>query len=245
MEFTIDKILGGRVTLHQPKKGYRVAVDTPLLAAMVPAQAGDHVLDMGCGTGGLSLCLHARVKYLNISGFDINNDYLHLAKQSLADNDVVNKVRFLQGDVANPPTELIRQSFDYVISNPPFFDEKAYFSSPNAQKSTAHAMDEITPWINAAADFLKPEGQFFVIFPYNRRDYLYSALATRFSEATEIIIHPKADFEPNRVIFAAKQDKNADFLIKSTKKLILHKNEGGYTDEAEAVLRHAQAISII
>ena len=59
--WTEDKLLDGRVTLLQPRKGYRVAIDPVLLAAAVPARLGDHVLDLGSGTGAASLCLAARL----------------------------------------------------------------------------------------------------------------------------------------------------------------------------------------
>ena|GEM_PF-4880497 len=54
-------LLGGRVVCMQPVDGFRVAIDPVLLAAAVPAQAGERVLDAGTGTGAAALCLGARV----------------------------------------------------------------------------------------------------------------------------------------------------------------------------------------
>ena len=48
---TEDKILGGRITILQPKKGYRVAIDPILMAASVPARKGDKILEIGAGSG--------------------------------------------------------------------------------------------------------------------------------------------------------------------------------------------------
>jgi tRNA1(Val) A37 N6-methylase TrmN6 len=56
-----DRLLGGRVRLLQPLKGYRAATDPVLLAAAVAARPGQRVLDLGCGAGAAVFCLAARV----------------------------------------------------------------------------------------------------------------------------------------------------------------------------------------
>ena len=58
---TEDWLLDGKVRLRQPAMGYRVAIDPILLAAAVPAVAGEVVLELGSGTGAAALCLHHRV----------------------------------------------------------------------------------------------------------------------------------------------------------------------------------------
>ncbi|MFO7806744.1 MAG: methyltransferase, partial [Paracoccaceae bacterium] len=68
---TQDAFLGGQLYLWQPRRGgYRAGVDPVLLAASVPAQAGETVLELGCGVGAAMLCLHARVKGLQLTGVE-------------------------------------------------------------------------------------------------------------------------------------------------------------------------------
>ena len=52
-DLTCDDFLGGRLSIWQPRDGYRAGVDPVLLAASVPARAGQSVLELGCGTGDL------------------------------------------------------------------------------------------------------------------------------------------------------------------------------------------------
>ena len=61
--FTEDRLLGGRIRLRQPATGYRVAIDPVFLAASVPAEPHQLVLDVGCGAGAAMLCLAARVPH--------------------------------------------------------------------------------------------------------------------------------------------------------------------------------------
>ena len=58
-ELTDDGFLGQRLHILQPRQGYRAATDPVLLAAAVPAQSGQSVLELGCGAGVASLCLGA------------------------------------------------------------------------------------------------------------------------------------------------------------------------------------------
>ena len=46
-----DAFLGGKLRILQPRDGYRAGIDPVLLAASIPARAGDRVLDLGCGAG--------------------------------------------------------------------------------------------------------------------------------------------------------------------------------------------------
>jgi hypothetical protein len=54
---TLDGFLGGRLSIAQPRRGFRAGHDTVLLAASIPAPAGSHVLELGSGAGVASLCL--------------------------------------------------------------------------------------------------------------------------------------------------------------------------------------------
>ena len=78
-ELTHDGFLGGRLHLWQPRRGYRAGVDPVLLAASVPAQAGQSVLDLGCGAGAAMLCLGVRVPGLDLNGLEVQPDYAALA----------------------------------------------------------------------------------------------------------------------------------------------------------------------
>lgn len=80
MDTTIDDFLGGRVRLKQPAKGLRATSDSVLVAAAVPAQSGETILDVGTGNGVIAACLNARVAGLTLTGLDIQEDLLALAR---------------------------------------------------------------------------------------------------------------------------------------------------------------------
>lgn len=241
MDYTEDKILGGRVTLFQPRKGYRVAIDPVLLAAAIPAQKGQRVLDMGCGTGAVSLCLQARVGGLEIDGFDINPEHIELAVKSAAANRFEYPCRFTVRDVTEWKNPIL---YDFVVANPPFFDEKAYSNSPYAGKSAAHATSDLESWIACARRNLAENGSFIVIFPTDRLEILKQSIYQHFSSISLFYVQSKFKIPPNRVILTAKGQKSAENMLFETGSILVHAEAGGYTPEAEEAIRNAKAINM-
>ena len=100
MNTTLDGLLDRRVTLEQPAEGYRVAVDTVLLAAAVPIETGQKALDLGCGVGGAMLCLACRVPGITITGIEIQDELTQLCRANIARNTFATGLDVVQGDVA-------------------------------------------------------------------------------------------------------------------------------------------------
>src|ERR1700722_19290903 len=135
-ETTLDGLLNRRVMIEQPKNGFRVAVDTVLLAASVPAQAGQRVLDFGCGVGGAMLCLVHRVPGARVTGIDIQDDLVEMCRQNIERNAMSDRAQVLYGDVGN---FVGGADLDYVMMNPPYHDENRHDVSENSGKRVANA----------------------------------------------------------------------------------------------------------
>jgi tRNA1Val (adenine37-N6)-methyltransferase len=97
-DLTRDAFLGGRLHVWQPKQGYRAGTDPVFLAAACPAQAGDSVLELGCGVGVASLCLGARVSGLTLTGIERQGDYAALARRNAEEAGL--KLEVVEADIA-------------------------------------------------------------------------------------------------------------------------------------------------
>jgi len=238
---TMDGFLNRRIVIEQPAEGYRIAVDTVLLAAAVPARAGETALDLGCGVGGAMLCLMCRVPGLFITGIEVQTILAELCKKNIQHNKFDDCMHVMAKDIAELPDDFVRR-FDHVMMNPPYHEKVRHDISANPSKRIANTQekDVLPQWVGAAARALKPSGTLTLIHRADRLDELLHEVGKFFDTIEVLPILPKSGAGAKRVIICARKgNKNTSRFCKE---FILHKTEGGYTDEAEAVLRHMEPL---
>lgn len=238
---TDGTLLDGRVKFRQPAKGYRVAIDPILLAAAVPAEADERVLDLGSGAGAAALCLATRVVDCRIDCLEAQDPLARLAAENVSANKLDRRIIVHVGDLRRPPSDLPRNGFDHVMMNPPYVASNAADAPPDLSKRKA-TVDElgVEAWIEAALKFLKPRGRLTLIHRADRLDALIAALVPRTGELTMIPLWPRADEAARRVIVRARKGvKSPAQLLPG---LVLHRQDGSFTPEAEAVLRDGEAL---
>lgn len=240
---TQDDFLGGRISVLQPKSGYRAATDPVLLAAACTAKTGDKVLDLGCGVGVAGLCLAARVPDVQVTGVELQADYAHLGRRNASLTGLPMQV--FEADLADLPHELRDSSFDHVIANPPFFLNGT--TAPDPGRATArHEETPLAEWIATAGKRLRPKGWLTVILPASRLPNLLEDLAPRFGSTEVLPLAARPGRDADRIIVRSRKGGKGAFRLLAT--LILHHgNEHGsdgddYSDKATAILRHGSAI---
>lgn len=239
---TEDRLLGGRLRLFQPRRGYRAAIDPVLLAAAVPARAGDRVLDLGCGVGAAALCLAMRVAGVAVEGLEVQPELVALARRNAAANGLDGRLALFEGDLAHPSADLKGASFDHVMMNPPFAEEGQGTPPPDTGKAIAHVEGraDLEAWIGRALRFLKPKGRLVAIHRADRLDAVLAALATKAGGIEIIPLWPGGGKAAKRVIVRARKGVRTPLALKPG--LVLHEADGRYTAEAESILRDGAAI---
>ncbi|MFO7447776.1 MAG: peptide chain release factor N(5)-glutamine methyltransferase [Ignavibacteriaceae bacterium] len=81
------------------------------------------ILDIGTGSGIIAVSLAKNLPDASITGIDISNDALELAKENAVLNSVDNQIEFVQADILNYG---ITDKYDIVVSNPPYVSLKDY-----------------------------------------------------------------------------------------------------------------------
>jgi len=229
-----ETFLDGRVKVAQPESGFRSGLDAVMLAASVPASAGQAVLELGAGAGTASLCLLARVAGLLVTGVEIDPALAVLAARNAAANGV--DCEFLAADIFALPPDL-KRDFDQVFANPPFHGEGQ--ASPDPARAAA-LMDggKLADWLKLGLQRTVSGGFFTAIL---RADRLNEALAALPERGVCVFpLWPKAGETPKRVIVQARKSSHAPFVLLPG--MVLHNSDGSYTLAAEAILRHGRAL---
>lgn len=231
-----DTFLDGRVKARQPESGFRSGTDAVLLAAAVPAKAGETVLELGAGPGTASLCLASRVPGLAVTGVEIDASLAVLAQENAASSAL--EAAFAAADIfALPPA--LKRDFDQVFANPPFHGEGA--APPDPARARALMDDGSLPqWLSIGLQRTVSGGFFTVIL---RADRVAEALAALPVRGVNIMpLWPRAGMAAKRVILQARKGSRAPVGLLPG--LALHDAEGRYTPQAEAILRDGASLAM-
>ena len=236
-----DAFLGGRLHLWQPKAGYRAGVDPVLLAASIPAKAGQSVLDLGCGVGTAALCLGARVPGLDLVGVERQADYAALAAR--------NGLETFCADLTDMPDALKACSFDHVLANPPFFDRRTGATATDAGREAGRGAETaVAGWIDAAARRLAHKGYLHMIHRAERVPDLLAGAAGRLGSPELWPLCPRVGKPAELVIFRTRKNGRAEFRQHFPIILhegIRHERDGdSYRPEIQAVLRDGAALTL-
>lgn len=175
----------------------RPPMETQRLEAFVHANPGDRIMEIGCGTGYISLRLAYRVPNVNtVLGIELFPDLLHKALKARNDfatqfHNPLPHLHFTVWDAANPSPFSI--PFDVIVCNPPFFCTTASRPSPNAHRNHARRDETLTPAIlfQCMNNHLTQDGYGYVVYPNNRLKEIEHIAKTNGFYIDEQKTHPK------------------------------------------------------
>ncbi|MBE3110071.1 MAG: methyltransferase [Acidobacteria bacterium] len=234
---TLDAFYHGRVRVLQKKKGYRFSVDAPLLADFIRTRADDEALELGTGSGVISLLLSVK-PFRRIVALEIQEGLADLARRNVELNGLGDRVEVVRADLR---TYEPGRRFDLILSNPPYIRKAAGFLSRSEEKSAAkHELHgEIRDVLKKTAEWLAPDGQACFIYTEKRRaDFMAAAGENGLSVRRARFVHPRAGEPAN--LFLTELGLAAGAGTEAAEpevmpRLVLFAPDGKYTEEAEAI----------
>jgi tRNA1(Val) A37 N6-methylase TrmN6 len=240
---TEDRLLDGRLSLRQPREGYRAGMDAALLAAACDAKPGERVLEAGCGAGAALLAAAVRREGVSFVGVERDRAAAALAQENIQANGLEDRLTAIEADITAgfPPLGLPR--FDAVMANPPFFDDPTTLRAPaEAKRGAWMAEGGLAAWIRFLMAAARDGATLTLIHRADRLPDIFEHLAARAGSFQVRPIHPFAEAPAKRVIVRAVRGGRAPARLLSP--LVLHGREGAkHSPEAEAILRGEAALA--
>lgn len=231
-------LLRGQVTVMQPREGFRASLDSVLLAVAALPYAQIHqghpvrILEMGCGVGSVSLCIASKNKNISLIGIDFNEKSVETARLNLSVNNLDQYIDFKVKNVSEGVGHLAN-TFDLVVTNPPYLLAGAHAPSPSPNKATAHGEAvSLEEWLAFAHKALRQAGRLVMVHRADRLDHIIRVLTARRWFGSLIVqpIQPYADTPAKRVLISAVKERYAPLRLNPP--LVIHQPGGSYTEKA-------------
>ena len=225
----------GLQIIQNPEK-FKFTIDAFLLTGFINPGAKDSLIDLGTGGGVLSLLIGGSKKAGAVYGLEIQTELAEMARRSVALNGLEDRVRILTGDLRNLPSELSLNSFDYVVTNPPYYPVGKGVISPNQALAMAKfeigcKLEEI---IIAAKRLVKGNGRFALIYPTERFLELSGALVRHNLIPKRIcFIHPKPAAKSNLCLVEARPGAGREVEILPP--VIVSDQNGEYSEQMNRI----------
>ena len=166
----------------------------------------DKILDIGCGSGAISLALAENLKKSYVYGIDINKEAIKLSNKNKEKLNLKN-VEFFESDIFSNIKE---KNFDIIVSNPPYIDEvemktlekELSFEPQNALYGGKDGLFFYKKIISGSLDYLSANGVLAFEIGYNQMEIISNL---RIENGFEILIAKKDYAGFDRILIAKRR----------------------------------------
>ncbi len=186
-------------SINQDNTAMKISTDGVLLGACCNFENAKNILDIGTGTGLLSL-MSAQKSAARISAVEIDKDAFLQAVENVKNSKFSSRIKIIHADFL-AFYKTVDEKFDYIVSNPPFFENA--FKSGDYKRNFARHTDSLPfeMMIKGVKEIILESGFFSVIIPFDKSlDFVRLCALNKLHLCKKIIVFSKFNVPPFRVI---------------------------------------------
>ncbi len=228
----IDDLQRNHYRIIQKKEGFCFGMDAVLLSGFARVKKGEHVIDLGTGTGIIPILLEAKTEGEYFAGLEIQEEMADMADRSVKLNGLGEKIKIVQGDIKEASQRYGKASFDVVVSNPPYMSDTHGLKNPNMPKAIARheVLCTLEDVVKEASLLLKAGGRFYMVHRPRRLAEIIPMLRQYRLEPKRMrMVHPFIWKQANMVLVEAAKGGGA--MMKIEAPLIIFQGPGIYSEE--------------
>jgi tRNA1Val (adenine37-N6)-methyltransferase len=215
-------------TVHQEKCAMKICTDACLFGSLLPASSKgrgvEHVLDIGTGTGLLSLMYAQKNGNAIIDAVEIDEAAAEQAKENFEASWWKERLHVHYGSIQQF-AETINRKYDCIISNPPFYESD--LKSEDAKRNLAlHSAElKLEELIFIADNLLEDAGSFYVLLPYYRTEVFEKLIEGKFFIKEKVMVKQTPGHDYFRSMFWLNKQTTAT----NESEIIIMNDDGKYT----------------
>ncbi|MCX8130777.1 MAG: tRNA1(Val) (adenine(37)-N6)-methyltransferase [Clostridia bacterium] len=232
----IDDLQYKGLKLIQKADGFCFGVDAVLLANFVDVKKGDNVIDLGSGTGIISILVAGKTEAASVTGLEIQQEMAEMAGRSVDINQLQNRVKIVCGDLRDSLEYFGASKYNVVVTNPPYMNRGGGLVNPADSKAISRheIMCTLEDVIRVSSKLLVPGGQFAMV---HRPDRLVDiiCLMRQFGIEPKFIrfVHPSPYKKAN--ILLIKGTRGGKPQLRMMEPLYVYDENGKYSEEINEI----------
>ena len=186
--------------------GMPVSTDGILLGSWAYQKNTGTILDIGSGTGLLSLMMAQRFEQAQITAIDIDAKAVLATSNNVADSAWKNRINVFHSDIVE--WQKGAQKYDLIICNPPYFNHGE--QAKDAHRATARHTDSLShnALIRALKQLLNEHGSAHLILPtYEAEQFMLKAEMYQLYCARKLKVRTTAQKPVSRILFSLAHEK--------------------------------------
>lgn len=229
----IDDLEFKGLKLIQNKNGFCFGVDAVLLSDFAKGiKKGANVVDIGTGTGIISILLCGKTNLNKIYAIELQEDVAEMASRSVKLNNLENRMEVININIKDCFNVLEKNKYDAVVTNPPY--KKHDTGAKNIDKRQLISRHEVEcnleDIIKNGSLLLRDLGEFYMVHRAERMIDIFVTLRKYKLEPKLVrFVHSKPNEKPNLIL--VKAVKCAKEFLKIEKPLVIYGEDNDYTDE--------------
>lgn len=213
----------------QNKNLYTFTSDSVILANFVKTKSSDVAVEIGAGSGVVSMLVDAKNSPKKIYAFEIQKEMQELCEKNICLNNLQNKIILLKDDVKNFENYFQKESVDVVFSNPPYFKVTEFETNLVKKIAKQEVCLTAEQLVEVAKKMLKFGGSFYCCFSAERSCFLISLCQLNNLIVKEMFFTENGKGETKLVVLrAVKGAKNG---VKVFANLKTNNEEGDYLEK--------------
>jgi tRNA1Val (adenine37-N6)-methyltransferase len=229
----IDDLEFENLEIIQNTTGFCFGIDSVLLSDYSKnIKKGANVVDIGTGTGIISILLSKKAKVNKIYGVEIQEDVAEMAKRSVKLNNLEDKIEIINSNIKDIFEKLDSNSIDAIVTNPPYMKLNTGAKSEEKKKLISrHEVEcSLEDIIKISYRLLKSKGEFYMVHRAERIvDILYLLRKYKIEPKSIRFIQSYINKAPNLMLIKAVKDAGERLTLDTP--LIVYNKDGTYTDE--------------
>jgi tRNA1Val (adenine37-N6)-methyltransferase len=238
---TLDTFYHGRIQILQKIKGYRFALDAPLLADFIQTTEDDELLEFGTGNGIISLLLSIK-PFKHITAVEVQASLAELARKNVKLNSLEKRITIVEQDLMQFRP---KKKYDVIFSNPPYHKRAEGHLSLSKEKAIAKHELKCTIFdiMQKTSLLLKRRGRaYFVLHEKRKDDIVEAAKMSGLKMKSRRFVYARSKGRPNFLLVEC--DFFSRDLIQQPD-LILYDEEGNYSLETQEIFSGRLHVSSI